>query len=100
MGGCDPDTHGPAERACPRAEERRMDLGSLSPTSAKHLPGGAGRLLVEGQLQGGQAQVEVVELSDGSSRPVAPEGWELGTVSSDGKWALCSRHEEFALYPL
>jgi hypothetical protein len=80
-------------------EERRTELGSLSPEWAMFLPG-AGRLLVEGQLADGNPGLYLVELSDGSSRPLAPEGWRPDAISPDGKWILCHRKDRLTLFPL
>jgi eukaryotic-like serine/threonine-protein kinase len=81
-------------------EERRIELGSFSPESATFLPGGAGRLLVGGQLADGKPGLYLVELSDASSSPLAPEGWRWDAISPDGKWILCHRQEQLALFPL
>jgi len=79
-------------------EERRVELGSVSPLGTRFLAGD--RLLVEGGLPA-RSQVYIVDLSNGASRAIAPEGWSLSAVSPDGKWALCwTGAGLLALYPL
>ncbi len=80
-------------------EGRKLALPGVSPGGATWLPGGD-RLLVEGRVTGGKRRCYVVGVSDGASRPVAPEGWRLVAVRPDGKWALCEAEDQFALYPL
>jgi hypothetical protein len=79
-------------------EERRIEIGSLSVEWVRFLPGA--RLLFEAGTPDGKSRAYVVGLSDGALRPIAPEGFEVHTVSPDGKSVLCSSDEQLGLFPV
>jgi hypothetical protein len=66
-------------------DSRVVATGTVEPIRARFLPDGTG-LLLQGPEQGRPVRVFVMDLPQGTPRPLLPEGWTGGVSTPDGRF--------------
>jgi eukaryotic-like serine/threonine-protein kinase len=75
-----------------------VPVGNLSVESASWVPPEARQILMYASAPGQKAREYVMDLPDGSPRPIGPEGIVWGSISNDGQWAIAGPERHWSIY--
>ena len=77
---------------------RRVPVGDLRVEGAAWVPPDGRQLLITASEPGRPSRGYLMDLPNGTPRPVGPEGFVWGSLSSDGKRAIASLDGNWAIY--